>query len=168
MHMAQTANETGQMGAIERPHSQYSIHPSGNSKTVTIPRATRVESGTTVCLREGRYEGSIIYLKAVSLNAALNGLPGTETTTTTAKGETITEHERCTLTVRGRGTNDKGLTIPATCKTDRFAEKTEPMVVSGITEDEFVYLKLIPQCLYEEIGSINIDEIVRSISRSRP
>ena len=166
MDMAQTASESRQMGPIEQPYSQYSIHPSGNSKTVTIPRATRVESGTTVCLREGWYEDTIIYLKAVSLDAALDGLPGTETTMTTCEGETIHEHERCTLTVRGKGTDDKGLTIPATCETDQFAEKSEPMVVSGITENEFVYLKLIPQCLYEKVGSINIDEIVQTISRS--
>lgn len=164
--MAQTASKSRQMGPIEQPYSQYSIHPSGNSKTVTIPRAMRIESGTTVCLREGWYEDTIIYLKAVALDAALDGLPGTETTTTTREGETILERDRCTLTVRGKGTEDKGLTIPATCETDQFAEKTEPMIVSGITENEFVYLKLIPQCLYEEVGSINLDEIVRTISQS--
>ena len=162
--MAQAARERHHIMPVEQPYGQYRVHTSGNSKTVTVPRALRMESGTEVSLRAGRYGDRVVYLKAIPLEALLDGLPGTQADPRLDTTETVTEEKVCTLTVRGANTDQKELTIPNDCKTSRFAEETEPMVVAGTIEDGVAYFKLIPECLYEQVGSINLTDIVETVS----
>jgi virulence-associated protein VagC len=164
MDMAQTACEQHHIAPVEQPYGQYTVHESGNSTTVTVPRALRLESGTEVNLRVGWYEGRVLYLKAVPLEAMFDQLPGTQTDPTIDTRETVTERKICTLTVRGGGTDKKELTIPDKCETSRFANETKPMVVAGTVEDGVAYLKLIPECLYAQAGSINLTDITETVS----
>lgn len=136
--------------------------------TVTIPRAMQLETKTPVSLREGRYDGQVVYLKAVPLPAALDGLPGTQYDAETVDGKTIEEDEIDVYTVRGGESETKSLTIPARCNTRHFERQSKPMVVGGRAEEQVVYVKLIPESLYETTGSITLTEIVQSLTKTGP
>jgi hypothetical protein len=157
--MAQAAPQTAHYDPIERPCGQYTIQEQGHSLTVTVPERMDLAAETTVSIRKGLYHGRVIYLKAIPLEAAFTGHPGTRPVTTTVEGERITEDEVGVYIVRD-GTN-KMLTVPAECGTDRFAEQTEPMLVTGTADERFMYLKIIPECLYEASWSIATDDLVR-------
>jgi hypothetical protein len=158
--MAQTGPETPQPGPHERPYGQYTIREDGNSVAVTIPRMMELAAGTTMRIRAGRWRGRVIYLKALPIETAFSGQPGTETVTTTAQGERITEEKvgRGEYSVHD-GTN-KSLVIPDGCETDRFPKESAPMLVAGTTEMGFVYVKIIPECLYEAVWSIASDDLI--------
>jgi hypothetical protein len=164
--MAQASLPPAQAAPIEQSYGQYSVHFQGNSLSVTVPRPMNLSAETPVSMRVGRYEGRVVYLKAVPLDAAFAGLPGTQPVTEIGEDGRITETEIDVFSVRGGNSEDKALTIPAKCKTERFERKTEPMLVCGTVEGEVAYLRLIPECLYERTGSIDVADIVRTMTNS--
>jgi virulence-associated protein VagC len=149
---------------MERPYGQYAIRVEGNSKTVTVPRAFPLEAGTDIQVRAGWLDGKLIYLKAVPLPAAFEGLPGTKGVAITEHGEKLTEEKVDIYRVRGGTSEDKSITIPKKCDTMRFPEKSEPIVVSGRVGGEIAYLRLIPEYLHSETGAIAVSEIIRSLT----
>jgi hypothetical protein len=160
--MAQTASPPPQYGSTEHCYGQRSVHKQGNSLTVTIPRRMGIEAaGDTVMIRAGRAHGHVIYLKAIPIDAMLDRRPGTALVTRAEGGDRIDERELGTFRVRGGTTTTTALTIPAKCKTDRFATETAPMVVGAIAEGRLTYLKLIPECLYDHTKSIATPDLVR-------
>jgi hypothetical protein len=158
--MAQSAPESTHHGPDERPHGQYTIREHGNSLAVTVPKMMELAAGTSMRIRAGRWRDRVIYLKALPIEAAFSGQPGTETVTTTAQGKRITEEQvgRGEYSVHD-GTN-KCLVIPDGCEMNGFPEESAPMLVAGTTEMGLVYVKIIPECLYEAVWSIAIDELL--------
>lgn len=162
--MAQTDWDSGQSGPIEQPYGQYSVHRQGNSRTVTVPRATGLDAHTQISVRAGWYDEKLIYLKAVPLKATFQGLPGTETGLTTSDGARITEDEIDIFCVRGGDSECQYLTIPAKCETTEFPTGSEPMLVGGLVDGELSYIKLIPDSLFSATGSVVTDDLVHTIT----
>jgi hypothetical protein len=156
MSMAQSAASEPQFPAIEQPCGQYKIHEQGNSLTVTVPRRIHVDFGA-VYMREGKHHGRTIYLKAVPATPPQSA--GSREITTDA-GVTIVEDYIDLYDIRTKG-DDTTLTVPSDCETDRLPEKSHPMVVAGYDADGVVYLKIIPECVYERAESIAPDALVR-------
>jgi hypothetical protein len=145
---------------LEQPCGQYIIHKKGHSLTITIPSSIFLEADEFI-MREGIYQERTIYLKAVPLDAALDGDPGTHRVTTTEAGDPLTEAKIKGRTFSVRCKNrGKRLTIPADCRTDRFAKKTSPMIVSAWGPTGVAYLKFIPQCLYDRADSHATTDLV--------
>jgi hypothetical protein len=163
--MAQANLPPAQSSPTEHPYGQYSVHFQGNSLSVTVPRPMNLCAETPVSMRVGRYNGRVIYLKAVPLDVAFAGLPDSQPDTTTDDAR-ITEDEIDIFSVRDGGGEDKALTVPAKCKTDRFEKESEPMLVCGRVDGNVVYLKLVPECVYEETGSFNTANIVQAIAET--
>jgi hypothetical protein len=144
----------------EHCYGQRSVYKQGHSLTVTIPRRLGIEAaGDTVMLREGRAHGHVIYLKAIPIEAMLDGYPGTTPVTQTERGDPIEEQQLGSFRVRGGRTT--ALTIPATCHTERFDGGTTPMIVGASAAGRVTYLKLIPECLYEHTKSVATHDLVR-------
>jgi hypothetical protein len=160
--MAQSATEAGQNSPTERFYGQYSAREEGNSLVTTVPRALNLDIDTPVWVRVCRHRGRVVFLKAIPVAAEIGGRPGT-----TAESTEISEEKLGINTIWG--TTKKLLTIPDTCEddceTDRFNDDTEPVIVAGVIEKEVVYLKVIPECLYQQAGSINTDDLIEA-SRS--
>ena len=164
--MAQAAGGLRQRAPVERSHGGYSAYKQGNSLVTTVPRAVDLSIETSVRLRACRHRGRTVFLKAVPLAAEVAGRPGTEPETTTDEGTEITDEKIDIYSIWGAEEGDvagkKLVTIPSKCDTDRFAPDTEPLIVAGIAEEEVVYLKIIPECLYRRAGSINTDDLVEA------
>ena len=165
--MAQADAGTGQNGPNERSYGRYSAHKQGHSLVTTIPCAVDLSIETSVRLRACRHRGRVVYLKAVPLAAEVAGRPGTQLKTITDEGTEITEEKIDVYSIWGADASEttaekKLLTIPTKCETDRFTDDTEPLIVAGIAEGEVVYLKIIPECLYREAGSINTDDLIEA------
>lgn len=162
--MAQAGRQPSQAGVIEQSYGRYTVRVEGNSATVTVPRAFPLASGTQIQVRAGWVDEKLVYLKAIPLTALLNGSPGTEKTSTTENGVEITEADVDMYCVRGGKSEDKSITIPSKCDTERFPEKSKPVVVSGRTGNGVAYLRLIPECVYSATESTDISEIAHVIS----
>ena len=171
--MAQAGDGGGQNGTVERPYGQYSAHEQGNSLVTTVPCAVNLNVDTPVRMREARYRGRVVFLKAIPLTAEVAGRPGTRPETTTYGGEELTEKKIDIYSIWGSegagenpaedATSGKRLvTLPKKCETDRFTDDTEPMVVAGMVEEEVVYLKIIPECLYQLAGSIRTADLIEA------
>lgn len=167
MTMAQADAGEGQSGLIERVYGQYSVHKQGHSLVTTVPCAVNLSVDTSVRLRACRYRGRVVFLKAIPLTAEVAGRPGTQPETTTHAGTETTDEKIDIYTIWGANENEttaekKLLTIPKKCESDRFSDDTDPVVVAGIVEGEVVYLKIIPECLYQRAGSINTDDLIEA------
>jgi hypothetical protein len=164
--MAQADAETGQSAPIERSYGRYSAHEQGHSLVTTVPCAVNLSVDTSVRLRACRHRGRVVFLKAVPLAAEVAGRPGTQPETTTDEGTEITDEKIDVYSIWGAEGDDttekKLLTIPTKCETDRFSDDTEPLIVAGTVEGDVVYLKVIPECLYQEAGSINTDDLIEA------
>ena len=169
--MAQAGVGAGQNGPIERSYGGYSAHKQGNSLVTTVPCAVNLCVGTPVRLRACRYRGRVVFLKAIPLTAEVAGRPGTQPKTTTDEGVEITDEKIGVYSVWGSENEDEGedattgkklLTIPTKCETDRFSDDTEPVIVAGLAEGEVVYLKIIPEYLHREAGSIHTDDLIEA------
>ena len=166
MTMAQAAGGLGQKGLVERSFGGYSAHEQGNSLVTTVPSAVDLNIETSVRLHACRHRGRVVFLKAVPLAAEVAGRPGTEPETRTDEGTEITDEKIDVYSIWGAeaadGAGKKLVTIPNKCDTDRFTDDTEPVIVAGIAEEEVVYLKIIPECLYRRAGSINTDDLIEA------
>lgn len=159
-HMAQAA-QAARYGPREQPCRQYTVHKQGNSLAVTVPEMVNLARGTAVNIGAGRYRGHVLYLKVIPADGPYTQ-PESRRITTTVQGERITEEiEQNDYYKVGTGKN-KTLTIPVQYTAERFERKTEPMLVTGTNNQEFTYLKLIPEGLFRKAGSIAVDDLVRA------
>jgi hypothetical protein len=163
--MSQADAIPGQNGVIERPYGEYKVRTEGNSMTVTVPRAFPLASQTDIIVRAGVADDTLLYLKAIPLKAAFDNLPGTEKTTKTVDGVTVTEEKIDLYSVRGGDSPDKSITIPKKCDTGRFPEKSYPKIVAGRTEAGVAYLRLIPECVHSVAESTSLRDIVQAIAK---
>lgn len=158
MHMS-TSHPSRPVTPREQPCGQYTLYDLGNSVTVTVPKTSGLVPGTSLSLRTGWYNGQLLYLKAVPVDAAPAGQSLAQPTPMADGGDRVTETSIEDLYTVREG-DPLTLTIPAKCETDQFAVESAPMLVAGRVEGALAYLKLIPEALYTAVGSIALSDYI--------
>lgn len=152
--MAQTESYMTRLSTIEQSCGRYSINKQGHSLTVTVPRSVQLMADSVI-IRKGLYNGQLLYLKAVPVDAVLENRPGTSP----LPDEEIDEERIDIYSVRQKAA-DKLLTIPSKCDTSRYPEKSKPMVVHARSHEGLAYLKIIPEVLYTHADAISSQSLV--------
>ena len=153
--MSQSPSKSNQNGdtAKERLLDIYTIHEYGNSRTVTVPAETGLEPKTILCMRLGRHNGRIVYLKAIEQNTQ-RVPPAPRLSDTSVRTGTDVEAVRETghefREVRGNN-NEKMMTVPAEYDDDgTFAIQSRVAMLAGYTKNGARYLRIIPEDVLAE------------------
>ena len=148
--MSQSPSESNQIGGRVREKllDIYTIHEYGNSRTVTVPAATGLEPKTVLCMRLGRLDGRVVYLKAIEQNTQ-EVPPTPRPSDISVRTETGVEAVRETghefREVRG-DKNERMMTVPAEYGDDEtFAVQSRVAMLTGYTNDGTRYLRIIPE-----------------------
>lgn len=153
--MAQSESHMTQPSLIEQCCGQYSINKQGHSLTVTVPRSVQL-AADSVIMRTGQYNDRLLYLKAMPVDAVLEGRSGTSPAADT---DEVAEERIGVYSVRRKAT-DNLLTIPAKCDTSRYPEQSSPMIVHARSQQGLAYLKLIPERLYAHAETVSSPSLV--------
>ena len=153
--MSQSPSESNQNGDVtgERLLDIYTIHEYGNSRTVTVPAETGLKPKTVLCMRLGRHNGRIVYLKATEQNTQKGPSAPRQVDASVRTGtgvEVVRETGHEFREVRGNN-NEKMLTVPAEYDNDgTFAIQSRVAMLAGYTNDGARYLRIIPEDVLAE------------------
>ncbi|HET7324410.1 MAG TPA: hypothetical protein VFJ06_08770 [Halococcus sp.] len=133
----------------ERLLDLYTIQENGNSRSVTVPAETGLELKTLLCMRLGRCNGRVIYLKAIEQHSSTPQHPEVAGRTGDG-GEAVREKGHEFRQVRGNET-EKMVTIPADYDDDgAFALESQVAMLAGYTADGVRYLRIVPEDVLNE------------------
>lgn len=157
--MSQSLGESNQYTVESREEwlDLYKIYQHGHSRTVTVPAAAGFEPKTVLCMRLGRRNGRIVYLKAVARDTCE---PQTAPTlldgpVQTDGDESVRETDHTFREVRGTA-NEQMMTIPADYDEEVFGLKSRIVMLAGVTTDGTRYLRIVP----EDVWSETVPELV--------
>lgn len=128
---------------VEQSHSTYNIYVDGNSRSMTIPAAVRIEKDEMLQIRRGKCGETTVYLKAISESVSSSEAAG-EPTVDGVVEKQVRNNGQSRWKVRECNEGQTIFTIPSCFEWDCFGEESPQVLVSGWEGGEIRYLMAVP------------------------